>query len=104
MQGCDTLGSRLKYVEGHYHCNKIVENNTGFVLGKQGQRTKDFDAIIDCFKTNGYSQCTHYAQVWMEEPLSATTPRPPTPMPPTPVPANVAPATPHPPPASETVR
>merc|ERR1712151_972153 len=27
IHGCDTLGSRLKYVEGHYHCNKIVKNN-----------------------------------------------------------------------------
>merc|ERR1719517_352655 len=23
ISGCDTLGTRLKYVEGHDHCNKI---------------------------------------------------------------------------------
>jgi hypothetical protein len=100
LDGCDKLGSRLKFVEGHYHCNKIIKNNTGFMLGsfgmtncggdfglpildtrqgtaklyyfelgKQGHRTEDFDAIIDCFKTRGYSKCIKYAQVWMEEPL-----------------------------------
>merc|ERR1711920_1033615 len=33
MTGCDTLGTRLKYVEGHKHCNLVKENNTGFLLG-----------------------------------------------------------------------
>merc|ERR1712187_569254 len=98
--GCDTLGTRLKYVEGHFHCNKIILDNTGFMLGsfgmtncggdfgvpildtrngtaklhyfelgKQGQRTENFDVIIDCFRSKGYSRCLNYAQVWMEETL-----------------------------------
>jgi hypothetical protein len=108
IAGCDTLGTRLKFVEGHKHCNQVKEPNTGYVLGAfgfadsdtscngafglpildtrngwarlyyfelgvQGKRTEDFDKIIDCFKTKGYSECTHYAQVWMEEDLTTHT-------------------------------
>jgi len=105
VPGCDNLGTRLKYVEGHKHCNQIIQKNTGFVLGafgfedgdsscagafglpildtrngvaklnyfelgRYGRRADNFNDIIHCFKTQGYSNCTHYADVWMEEPLS----------------------------------
>jgi len=109
VAGCDTLGTRIKFVEGHKHCNYVTKPNTGYVLGAfgfadsdtscdgafglpildtrndwarlyyfelglKGERTNNFDAIIDCVTTKGFSECTHYAQLWMEEPL--TTPKP----------------------------
>jgi len=106
LPGCDSVGSRLKYVEGHQHCNKVTADNTGFMfgafgfedgascagafglpildtrngvariyyfeLGVNGQRTPDYDNIINCVSTRGYSACTKYAQLWMEENLTAT--------------------------------
>jgi hypothetical protein len=106
VDGCDTLGTRIKYVEGHKHCNYETEPSTGWLFGAfgfadsdsscdgafglpildtrngkarlyyfelalQGERVDNFDTIIDCFKTKGYSKCTHYAQVWLDEPLTA---------------------------------
>jgi len=41
-----------------------------FELGKHGRRVDNFNDIIHCFETQGYSDCTHDADVWMEEPLS----------------------------------
>merc|ERR1712151_129263 len=102
LHGCDALGTRLKYVEGHEHCNRVTKVNTGFLLGsfgfsgcgqfglpildtcngtaklfyfeigKDGRRTQHFDEILDCFKTSGYSQCLHFAEEWMNEPLPST--------------------------------
>jgi len=105
LPGCSSLGSRLKYIEGHKHCNYVTKSNTGFLLGsfgfedgdgscsgafgipvldtrngvaklyyyelgEHGYKTGNFDAILACFRDNGLSGCTQYAQVWMSETLS----------------------------------
>lgn len=36
LQGCSSLGSRVKYFEGHRHCNAVVQENTGFLIGSFG--------------------------------------------------------------------
>jgi hypothetical protein len=36
LDGCSALRSRIKWVEGHKHCNQILKNNTGFLLGSFG--------------------------------------------------------------------
>jgi len=36
ISGCSELGTRLKYVEGHKHCNFVQRNNTGFLFGSFG--------------------------------------------------------------------
>mmetsp|Transcript_36209 Transcript_36209/g.96192 ORF Transcript_36209/g.96192 Transcript_36209/m.96192 type:complete len:443 (-) Transcript_36209:107-1435(-) len=36
MPGCDSLGTRLKYLEGHKHCNFVKKRNTGFLFGSFG--------------------------------------------------------------------
>eukprot|EP00451_Oxyrrhis_marina_P036426 CAMPEP_0204366556 /NCGR_PEP_ID=MMETSP0469-20131031/42750_1 /ASSEMBLY_ACC=CAM_ASM_000384 /TAXON_ID=2969 /ORGANISM="Oxyrrhis marina" /LENGTH=372 /DNA_ID=CAMNT_0051355775 /DNA_START=27 /DNA_END=1142 /DNA_ORIENTATION=- len=36
IPGCTNLGSKLKYIMGHTHCNQITEKNTGFMLGGMG--------------------------------------------------------------------
>jgi len=36
VEGCDNLGDRLKYFEGHQHCNYEAKKNTGWVLGSFG--------------------------------------------------------------------
>eukprot|EP00928_Gymnodinium_smaydae_P100755 TRINITY_DN995_c1_g1_i1.p1 TRINITY_DN995_c1_g1~~TRINITY_DN995_c1_g1_i1.p1 ORF type:complete len:667 (-),score=89.54 TRINITY_DN995_c1_g1_i1:470-2398(-) len=36
LDSCKSFGSRLKYVTGHKHCNYVLENNTGFLLGSFG--------------------------------------------------------------------
>lgn len=36
IDACRALGSRLKWVEGHKHCNQILVPNTGFLLGSFG--------------------------------------------------------------------
>jgi hypothetical protein len=41
LAGCDTLGTRIKFVEGHKHCNQIKQNNTGFLLGSFGFSDSD---------------------------------------------------------------
>lgn len=104
LEGCKNLGSRLKYVTGHKHCNYVIENNTGFLLGsfgfedgdrscngafglpildtrhgwarlyyfelgRQGRANENFNTIMQCFRDKGYSNCLHYATVWMEEQL-----------------------------------
>ena len=36
LPGCDKLGGKLKYLLGHVHANKILEKDTGFMLGAYG--------------------------------------------------------------------
>merc|ERR1711924_209241 len=103
LPGCQSLASsqRIKYFEGHNHCNRITNPNTGFMigsfgmsgcgdfglpimdtrgsdailwyfhLGSGGKRHSDFDTVLDCIKTNGFSKCTQYATRWMEQSLTS---------------------------------
>jgi len=103
MPGCQRFGSRIKYFEGHNHCNRIVSPNTGFMvgsfgmsgcgdfglpimdtrnaqavlyyfkLGEGGARVSNWDAIMNCIKSNGLSGCTQYAEKWMEQSLTSMT-------------------------------
>jgi hypothetical protein len=36
LPGCDKLGGKLKYFEGHTHTNQILKKDTGFLLGSFG--------------------------------------------------------------------
>ena len=36
LPGCDKLGGKLKYLVGHVHANKVLETNTGFMIGSFG--------------------------------------------------------------------
>jgi len=36
MPGCNKLGTRIKFFEGHLHCNGIIFENTGFLVGSFG--------------------------------------------------------------------
>lgn len=97
--GCGNLADRVKFFEGHNHCNHIIQSNTGFMigsfgmsgcgdfgipimdtrdgqavlyyfqLGAGGQRSSNWGTIMDCLKSNGYAACKQYAQVWMQQDL-----------------------------------
>eukprot|EP00928_Gymnodinium_smaydae_P100754 TRINITY_DN995_c0_g1_i1.p1 TRINITY_DN995_c0_g1~~TRINITY_DN995_c0_g1_i1.p1 ORF type:complete len:423 (+),score=48.56 TRINITY_DN995_c0_g1_i1:662-1930(+) len=104
LDSCKNFGSRLKFVTGHKHCNYVMENNTGFLLGsfgfedgdrscegafglpvldtrhgwarlyyfelgQHGRPSQNSGAIMQCLQEKGYSNCLHYAAVWMEESL-----------------------------------
>jgi len=101
MPGCQRFGSRIKYFEGHTHCNKVTKPNTGFMVGSFGQRgcghfglpimdtrngsavlyyfelgdggnrVHDWDTKMNCIKSHGLSGCTHLAKKWMEESLDS---------------------------------
>lgn len=102
FSGCGNLGDRVKYFEGHTHCNHITQTNTGFMvgsfgmtgcgdfgipimdtrdgqavlyyflLGSNGRRNSKWSAIMDCFKSSGFSACKHYAQQWMQQDLPSS--------------------------------
>lgn len=36
LPGCAELGTRIKYFEGHRHCNGVQSDNTGFLIGSFG--------------------------------------------------------------------
>jgi len=97
LSGCDALQGRIKYFEGHTHCNQIMESNTGFMvgangmsgcgdfglpildtrngqetlwyfkLGSNGKRMGNWDEVLGCIKNNGFSACTQYADRWMTQ-------------------------------------
>lgn len=97
MPGCQRFGKRIKYFEGHNHCNEITNPNTGFMfgsfgmsgcgqfglpildtrngkallyyfpLGNGGARYGPWDVVMGCIKSKGFSACTQYADVWMEQ-------------------------------------
>jgi len=101
LPACATLGSRIKYFEGHNHCNRIVEDNTGFMvgangmagcgdfglpildtrggqatlwyfsLGSGGNRHTNWDEVLGCIKSYGFAGCTQYADIWMQEQINA---------------------------------
>lgn len=100
LEGCNNLGDRLKYFEGHEHCNYVKEKDYGFLVGSFGyngcgnfglpilntrngratlhyfplgdnwQKADNFDEILGCIGAKGYSACTEYAQVWLDQPLT----------------------------------
>jgi len=100
LAGCNNLGSKLKYFEGHEHCNKIMKPGHGFMVGSFGyngcgnfglpildtrngraklnyfplgdgwKRTSNFDEILGCISAKGYSACTQYADVWLDEAIA----------------------------------
>ena len=41
IPGCDNLSKKLKYIEGHKHCNLITKNNTGYMFGAMGMSDSD---------------------------------------------------------------
>merc|ERR1711957_428272 len=100
LSGCDALQGRIKYFEGHTHCNQIMESNTGFMvgangmsgcgnfglpildtrgdqatlwyfsLGSNGQRHSNWDEVLTCIRNYGFSACTQYADKWMQQSLT----------------------------------
>jgi len=100
LSGCSSMASRIKYFEGHNHCNKITQANTGFMigafgmggcgdfglpildtrndeaklwyfkLGSNGVRTSNWDEVLGCIKSNGFGACTQYADTWMQQSTS----------------------------------
>jgi len=101
IAGCSEMGSRLKYVTGHEHCNKplggdgfllgsfgfagcgnfgipIVDTRGGrakllyFSMGEHGRKNRDFHDVVGCLQTNGVSGCKQHAQTWMDESLPAS--------------------------------
>jgi len=36
LSGCSQLGARIKYFEGHRHCNGVIQENVGFLVGSFG--------------------------------------------------------------------
>merc|ERR1712048_181086 len=92
------MGSRLKFFEGHKHCNQIITENTGFMVGANGmsgcgdfglpildtrngtetlwyfklgsnygQRVNNWDEVLSCIESKGFSACTQYADKWMTQ-------------------------------------
>ena len=41
LPSCNKIASKLKYFEGHKHCNYVVENDVGFMVGANGMSDKD---------------------------------------------------------------
>jgi len=102
LDGCSNLGSKLKYFEGHEHCNYVKQEGYGFLVGSFGyngcgnfglpildtrngratlnyfplgdnwQKADNFDEILGCFGAKGYSACTQYAQTWLDQELEIT--------------------------------
>jgi len=100
LPGCAALAPRLKYFEGHTHCNKVTQDNTGFMvgangmsgcgdfglpildtrggqatlwyfsLGSGGQRHSNWDEVLTCIRNYGFSACTQYADKWMQQSLT----------------------------------
>jgi hypothetical protein len=100
LPGCSALSSRIKYFEGHNHCNHITKTNIGFMigsfgmggcgdfglpvldtrngeaklwyfnLGSGGVRHSNWDTVLGCIKANGASSCLQYADQWMLQSLS----------------------------------
>jgi hypothetical protein len=107
LPACASVASKLKYFEGHRHCNIIMEKDVGFMVGGQGMidfmqspcggelgfpivdttngRFKvyyflistiaarggydQYDAVLECFRTKGVSQCYHLATLWADATL-----------------------------------
>jgi len=97
LPGCAAMGSRLKYFEGHTHCNQIMSENTGFMvgawgmggcgdfgfhimdtrdnqetlwyfkMGASGRRLSNWDTVMNCLTSNELSACTQYAEKWMSQ-------------------------------------
>ena len=90
---------RLKYVEGHTHCNDVVAENQGWMVAAQGMSgcgaygiavldTRDdfallvnfdianvdgfdqYDALLDCFQTKGARDCADLGTVWLNQSLA----------------------------------
>jgi len=55
IPSCGAISSKIKYVMGHKHCNIIVEENLGFMVGGQGMSDIDCggDFGIPIFDTTG---------------------------------------------------
>merc|ERR1712100_588839 len=100
VPGCSALSSKIKYFEGHTHCNHVTNTNTGFMigafgmsgcgdfglpvldtrggeaklwyfgLGSGGRRNSNWDTVLGCIRANGVSGCTQYASPWMQQSLS----------------------------------
>jgi hypothetical protein len=100
MPGCSALAPRIKYFEGHNHCNKVTNPNVGFMigafgmsgcgdlglpvldtrngeaklwyfsLGSGGVRHSNWDTVLGCIRANGASSCTQYADQWMLQSLT----------------------------------
>jgi len=98
---CSRLAAddRLKFVEGHTHCNAVVSEGRGWMVAAQGMSgcgayaitvldTRDdaalllnfpianvdgmdnYDALLDCFSTRGARACADYADVWLNQSLA----------------------------------
>eukprot|EP00658_Telonema_sp_P-2_P000020 TRINITY_DN10003_c0_g1_i1.p1 TRINITY_DN10003_c0_g1~~TRINITY_DN10003_c0_g1_i1.p1 ORF type:complete len:278 (-),score=62.24 TRINITY_DN10003_c0_g1_i1:478-1311(-) len=92
MAGCDQFGDRLRFLDGHTHCNQ-VQGKHGFMIGGHGmsgcgqvgfavvdsfaaelqvwyfeERTAakdDFDSILACVGQKGVSGCTELGTSWL---------------------------------------
>merc|ERR1711871_417889 len=98
--GCDKLSNanRLKYIMGHTHCNKVTQENVGFMVAGQGmegcgnfgvpvvdstngmlniwyfpiadkQGTDNYNSTLSCFMAHGIDGCYHLAESWLNQSL-----------------------------------
>jgi hypothetical protein len=102
LEGCSNLGDKLKYFVGHEHCNYKIDDGNGFLVGSFGyagcgnfglpildtrngratlnyfplgdnwNKVANYDEILGCIGAKGYSACTQYADVWMDQALDDT--------------------------------
>ena len=103
LPACASVASKIKYFEGHKHCNQVMEPDVGFMVGAVGmsdiatdpcgadfgfpivdttggtfkvyyfqiqdRNVDNYEAILNCVKASGVSQCYHLAKLWSSVPL-----------------------------------
>ena len=91
--GCARFGDRLRFADGHTHCNH-AQGDEGFMIGGHGMsgcgqygfmlvdstdpaglsvkyfeersEAKDsFEPILECIQSKGVAGCTHLAETWL---------------------------------------
>jgi hypothetical protein len=63
LPGCDDLGGRLKYFEGHTHTNQILQKDTGFLLGSFGYNGQGEQLGLPILDTRGGRVKLNYFQL-----------------------------------------
>lgn len=59
IPACANIASRVRYVEGHTHCNRVVEEDVGFMVAGQGM-TGCGDFGFPVFDTTGGEFAVYY--------------------------------------------
>ncbi len=93
-EGCSKFGDKLKYLDGHTHCNYVQEKDIGFMIGGHGMggctqfgfayvkndgagndsvyyfeehsaSADNYDEILSCISSSGIEGCLSLATKWL---------------------------------------